>query len=154
MEARNSVTAEFIAVSENEALARTIVSVFVLEADPDMELLSDIRTAVSEAVTNSIIHGYNSCAVSDDGNDNIIKMTCIRENNDLDIYIEDYGCGISDIEKAMRPMFTTAPELERSGLGFTIMESFMDYLDVQSKPDEGTVVHMRKSLCIEPKEQE
>lgn len=148
METKNIVTAEFPAVSENESLARTIVSAFILDADPDIEMLSDIRTAVSEAVTNAIIHGYKGQAVSSDGEFNNIKMICKREDLQLDVYIEDYGCGIGDIEEAMQPMFTTAPELERSGLGFTIMESFMDLLEVESNLGEGTRIHMRKSLCV------
>lgn len=146
MTEKNIVTAEFAALSENEALARSIVSSVVLPVDPTVELLSDIRTAVSEAVTNSIIHGYKNKVIGLMGKTNVIRLKCIREGFVLDVYVEDYGCGIEDIETAMQPLYTSAPEMERSGLGFTVMESFMDNIEVDSKVGRGTLIHMRKVL--------
>ncbi len=146
MESKNYVSIEFPALSENEALARSVVSSVVVPADPTVEVLSDIRTAVSEAVTNSIIHGYKGQAKNTRGNANVIRIKCVRNDYMLDLYVEDFGCGIEDIEKAMQPLYTSAPELERSGLGFTVMESFMDYVEVESWVGKGTRVHMKKTL--------
>lgn len=146
MTEKNCITAEFAALSENESLARSIVSAVILPADPTIEVLSDIRTAVSEAVTNSIIHGYKNCVSDNTGKINIIKLKCIRTGFMLDVFVEDYGCGIEDVEIAMQPLYTSAPELERSGLGFTVMESFMDHIDVESETGKGTLIHMRKQL--------
>ncbi|MBQ8164372.1 MAG: anti-sigma F factor [Clostridia bacterium] len=146
MESKNFVSVEFPALSENEALARSVVSSVVIPADPTVEILSDIRTAVSEAVTNSIIHGYKGKCKNARGNVNVIKIKCVRKDYMLDLYVEDFGCGIEDIEKAMQPLYTSAPELERSGLGFTVMESFMDYIDVESEVGKGTRIHMKKLL--------
>lgn len=126
--------------SVNEGMARSAVSSFVIQADPTVEELSDIRTAVSEAVTNAIVHGYR-------GTGGKIELT-IKLLADREIYIKvkDSGCGIADVEQAMEPLFTTAPEEERSGLGFSVMESFMDKLSVKSKVGKGTTVTMRKRL--------
>jgi len=146
MTEKNFVTVDFPALSENEALARSIVSSVVLPADPTVEILSDIRTAVSEAVTNSIIHGYKGKERNGSGKTNIIRLKCVRNGHMLDVFVEDYGCGIDDIERAMQPLYTSAPELERSGLGFTVMESFMDSIDVDSRVGKGTVIHMKKML--------
>lgn len=146
MENKNYVCVEFPALSENEALARTVVSSVVIPADPTVEVLSDIRTAVSEAVTNSIIHAYKGKPKNSRGNVNVIRIKCVRNDYTLDLYVEDFGCGIDDIEKAMQPLYTSAPELERSGLGFTVMESFMDYVEVESEVGKGTKIHMRKTL--------
>lgn len=146
MTEKNFVSVEFPALSENEALARSIVSSVVVPVDPTMEILSDIRTAVSEAVTNSIIHGYKGEFISRTGKVNTIKLKCIRTGGMLDIFVEDYGCGIEDVEMAMQPLYTSAPELERSGLGFTVMESFMDSVEVDSKVGRGTLIHMKKTL--------
>ena len=128
--------------SVNEGTARAVVSSFVIQADPTVEELSDIRTAVSEAVTNSIVHGYrNSCGKID----LTVRLLAGRE---IYIRIKDTGCGIEDVQKAMEPLFTTAPEEERSGLGFSVMESFMDRLTVKSQPGKGTTVTMRKRLKV------
>ncbi|MBE7065371.1 MAG: anti-sigma F factor [Ruminococcaceae bacterium] len=155
MTEKNFVSVEFLAASENEALARSVVSAVVLPADPSIEILSDIRTAVSEAVTNSIIHGYKGMSHNESGKANMILMKCVRNESTLDVFIEDYGVGIDDIERAMQPLYTSAPELERSGLGFTVMESFMDSIEVESEVGNGTKIHMRKllnSLLCEPSE--
>ena len=126
--------------SVNESTARAVISSFVIQADPTVEELSDIRTAVSEAVTNAIIHGYRNKS----GN---IEITAkLLPERTIYIKIRDTGCGIEDVEKAMQPLFTTAPEEERSGLGFSVMQSFMDRLDVKSKIGKGTSVVMRKKL--------
>lgn len=128
--------------SVNESTARAVVSSFIIQADPTVEELSDIRTAVSEAVTNCIVHGYRNSS----GN---IELTVrLMPNREVYIKIKDNGCGISDIQQAMQPLFTTAPEEERSGLGFSVMESFMDNLSVKSKINKGTTVIMRKKLSI------
>lgn len=129
-------------LSVNEGTARAAVSSFVIQADPTVEELSDIRTAVSEAVTNAIVHGYR-------GTSGKIEITVrILAEREIYIRIKDSGCGISDIEQAMEPLFTTAPEEERSGLGFSVMESFMDRLNVKSTVGRGTTVTMRKRLSI------
>lgn len=129
-------------LSVNEGTARAAVSSFVIQADPTIEELSDIRTAVSEAVTNAIVHGYR-------GTSGKIEITVrILTEREVYIRIKDSGCGISDIEQAMEPLFTTAPEEERSGLGFSVMESFMDKLNVKSAVGKGTIVTMRKRLSI------
>lgn len=127
--------------SVNEGAARAAVSSFLIQADPTVEELSDIRTAVSEAVTNAIVHGYRGTM----GN---IEITVrLLENREIYIKIKDRGCGIADVKQAMEPLFTTAPEEERSGLGFSVMESFTDKLRVTSKSGKGTTVTMRKRLC-------
>jgi stage II sporulation protein AB (anti-sigma F factor) len=126
--------------SVNEGAARAAVSSFLIQADPTVEELSDIRTAVSEAVTNAIVHGYRGTM----GN---IEITVrLLENREIYIKIKDRGCGIADVKQAMEPLFTTAPEEERSGLGFSVMESFTDKLRVTSKSGKGTTVTMRKRL--------
>ncbi len=126
--------------SVNEGAARAAVSSFIIQADPTVEELSDIRTAVSEAVTNAIVHGYRGIM----GN---IELTVrLLAEREIYIRIKDKGCGIANVEQAMEPLFTTAPEEERSGLGFSVMESFMDKLRVSSKVGRGTTVTMRKRL--------
>ena len=126
--------------SVNEGAARAAVSSFMIQADPTVEELSDIRTAVSEAVTNAIVHGYRGTK----GNIEIIVR--LLSEREIYIRIKDRGCGISDVKQAMEPLFTTAPEEERSGLGFSVMESFTDKLRVSSKTGKGTTVTMRKRL--------
>ncbi len=148
----NNMTMEFDAKSQNEGLARVAVSAFLTEIDPTVEEMNDIKTAVSEAVTNSIIHGYNEgpgkvvlqCQLRNKiyGNtDNTYSMDSL-----IKIEIKDQGIGIENIEKAREPLFTTKPELERSGMGFMFMEMFMDKVDVQSEPGEGTIVIMEKKI--------
>lgn len=126
--------------SVNEGAARAAVSSFLIQADPTVEELSDIRTAVSEAVTNAIVHGYR-------GTKGNIELT-VRILSEREVYIKirDKGCGISNVKQAMEPLFTTAPEEERSGLGFSVMESFTDRLRVTSGVGRGTTVIMRKRL--------
>ena len=128
------------AMSRNEALARSCIGAFAAQADPTVEELSDLRSAVSEAVTNCIVHGYR-----DSGGDIslILKLT---EDNCLYIKISDKGCGIKDVEKAMEPLFSTTAEGERAGLGFTVMEAFTDDLKVRSKVGQGTTVTMKKRI--------
>ena len=125
--------------SINEGFSRIAVAAFIASADPNIEELTDIKTAVSEAVTNAIVHGYR------EKNGKIYITVSIFENNTIRIKIRDKGVGITDIEKAMEPLFTTAGE-ERAGLGFAVMESFMDKVRVSSKPDMGTIVTMEKRI--------
>ncbi len=136
----NELKVAFPSLSENESLARLIVSGFVSGLNPMIDELSDVKTAVSEAVTNCIVHGYRNTVGT-------IKMHLrILEGNELYIRISDKGCGIENIERAMEPLFTSAPDEDRAGLGFTVMESFMDKLSVRSKNGNGTTVTMRKKL--------
>ncbi|MCM1298928.1 MAG: anti-sigma F factor [Firmicutes bacterium] len=128
------------AMSKNEALARSCIAAFAAGVDPTVEELSDIRSAVCEAVTNSIVHGYR------DGKGDITVTLKLTEDNCLYIKISDKGCGIPDVKKAMTPLFTTAPEEERSGLGFAVMQAFTDSLRVTSKVGRGTTVIMKKKL--------
>ena len=134
----NSVYVEFPSYSENEALSRAIAAAFLIQADPTMEELSDIKTAVSEAVTNCIVHGYPNKI-------GLIKMRCRMENSLISIQITDQGVGIEDVERARTPLFTTGGE-ERSGMGFTIMERFMSDLKVESEAGQGTTVTMTRQL--------
>ena len=143
---RNEMKLEFRAISENEAFARTAVAAFVAQLNPTLEEISDIKTAVSEAVTNSIIHGYDGM----ENEDNRVWLTCFIKNDVLDVEIRDTGIGIENIEKAMQPLFTTKPELDRSGMGFAFMEAFMDDLEVFSEPGRGTSIHMVKKLGVSP----
>ena len=136
---KNKMKVEFSSKSINEALARVIISGFVMPLDPTIEEISDIKTAVSEAVTNCVIHGY-------DGKDGIIVMEAEIDDRTLIIKISDSGVGIEDINKAREPLYTTKPECDRSGMGFTVMESFMDSLHIESAPNEGTSVTMIKRL--------
>ena len=135
----NRIKMEIDAISENEGLARVCVAAFAARLDPTLEEINDVKTAVSEAVTNSVIHGY-------DNRGGIIEIAATIEKDTLEIKITDYGKGIEDIDKAMEPMYTTDAEHERSGMGFTFMEVFMDELKVFSKPKEGTRVVMTKYI--------
>ncbi len=135
----NKMKITFDALSQNEAFARLAITGFLLYKDPSLSDIEDIKTAVSEAVTNAIIHGY------DDGG--LIEMSCSVEDRRVVITVEDYGKGIEDIEKAREPLYTSKPECERSGLGFTVMESFMDNIEVSSLPGEGTRITMYKDLA-------
>ncbi len=142
MEVINSIRFTMPSLSVNESAARAVVSSFLIQADPTVEELSDIRTAVSEAVTNAVVHAYRGTA----GN---IELTVkLLRGREIYIKIRDKGCGIPDIEQAMTPLFTTAPEEERSGLGFSVMQSFMDKLSVKSSKGKGTTVIMRKRLAV------
>lgn len=139
MKNKNSMTVTFSSLPVNEAFARMAVSAFIMPLDPTVSEITDIKTAVSEAVTNSIIHGYDR--LSGD-----IVLLCSYEGREIYIEISDRGRGIADIKTAMTPLYTSRPELERSGLGFTVMETFMDSLKVESLPGEGTKVIMSKKL--------
>ena len=127
----NEMKLEFVSKSSNEAFARITVAAFASQLDPTIEELADIKTAVSEAVTNCIIHGY-------EGTSGIVKVECKLKDNCIEIEISDNGKGISDIELARKPLYTTKANLERSGMGFTIMESFMDDFKVESIEGMGT----------------
>jgi len=130
---------EFLSKSANESFARVVAASFAAQADPSIEVLADIRTAVSEAVTNAIIHGYGD-------EEGIVVMTCVLYPDYIEITVEDFGKGIEDVEKAKTPLYTTRPDLERTGMGFTVMETFMDSLKVESNPGQGTKVRMTKKL--------
>lgn len=139
---KNHMRVFFDAKSENESLARMVAAVFFAALNPTVSELSDIKTAVSEAVTNAIIHGY-------EGKEGIVELYCAYDDKKLYIEVGDTGVGISDIAKAMEPLYTSKPELERSGMGFTIMETFMDAMRVESGKDGGTRVFLEKNLCEE-----
>ena len=139
MKYENQVTFKFPSKSINEAFARSAVACFAAQLDPTLEELGDIKTAVSEAVTNCIVHGYPDSI-------GVISVRCrLLKENVIDIVIKDNGKGIEDVAKARTPMFTTGGE-ERSGMGFTIMESFMHELKVSSQPGKGTTVHMKRRI--------
>ena len=139
MKFENYMILDFPSRSTNEAFARSAVACFAAQMDPTLEELGDIRTAVSEAVTNCIVHAYPNEL-------GIITLRCrILKDNTLDIVVKDRGVGIADVEKAMQPMFTTGGA-ERSGMGFTIMDSFMTSMTITSLPGKGTTVHMRRKL--------
>lgn len=164
----NEMEMHFDAKSENEAFARIAVAAFVSSLNPTLEEISDIKTAVSEAVTNAIIHGYEAyrCEESktmtgemqeiSSGFEQVeaekkkqkkqVFLRCRIQGDVLEVEIQDYGCGIANVEQAMEPLFTTKPELDRSGMGFSFMEAFMDDLEVDSVVGQGTVIHMKKKL--------
>ncbi|MCH1639477.1 anti-sigma F factor [Paenibacillus timonensis] len=131
---------KFAAKSENESFARVTVAAFVSQLDPTMDEITDLKTVVSEAVTNSIIHGY-------DGNpEGVVSISAAIEGDTVTLIIEDQGRGIEDVELAKQPLYTSKPELERSGMGFTIMENFMDEFDVTSEIGGGTRIRMKKRI--------
>ena len=135
----NEMKLEFLSKSSNESFARIAVAAFASQLDPTIEEIADIKTAVSEAVTNSIIHGYEN-------KDGIVKLHCMIKDNNIIIEISDTGIGIEDINTAKEPLYTSKPNLERSGMGFTIMQSFMDELSVESVVNLGTKVTMKKAI--------
>lgn len=136
---KNSMRVEFPAISDNERFARGVATAFVMMLDPTVDELSEIKTAISEAVTNAIIHGY-------DGRDGKILMEGVIYESYVEFSVTDEGVGISDIRRAREPLYTGKPEDERSGMGFTIMETFMDSLDVESERGRGTRVTMTKHI--------
>ena len=144
----NEMKLEFSSKTSNEAFARIAVAAFVSQLDPTIDELSDIKTAVSEAVTNSIIHGYG------EDSDGIVKIEAKIFLNTVQIEISDNGKGIEDVEMAMRPLYTSKPDLERSGMGFTIMESFMDEIKVESALGLGTKVFLKKKITPKTNEEE
>jgi len=125
--------------SENEGFARAAVAAFAARLDPTLEELDDVRTAVSEAVTNAIIHGY----AREPGT---VEVCCTAQGSELTVEVTDFGCGMEDTAKAREPFYTSRPDLERSGMGFTVMEAMMDTVEVYSSPGEGTRVVLRKVL--------
>lgn len=139
MQPINEMRLEFLSKSSNESFARVVAASFASQLDPTVEELADVKTAVSEAVTNCIIHAYENTS-------GIITMVCRLYEDSMEIEITDYGKGIKDIKLAMQPLYTSKPELERSGMGFTVMESFMDELKVTSEPGKGTTVFMVKKF--------
>ena len=143
----NKMKLEFLSKSNNEAFARIAVAAFVSQLDPTIEEISDIKTAVSEAVTNSIVHGYENKM-------GIINIKCKIKNRNFKIEITDNGKGIENIDLAKQPLYTSKPNMERSGMGFTIMESFMDKLVVESVLGVGTKVTMEKQIKEIPKEEQ
>ena len=136
---KNTMKVEFDSISDNEAFARVTVAAFMSRMNPSIEEVADVKTAVSEAVTNAIIHGY-------EGEVHTITIFGQIEEEVLELRITDRGVGIPDIEKAVEPLYTSRPELERSGMGFLFMEAFMDEVQVQSSPGEGTTVLMKKKI--------
>lgn len=139
----NEMQIEFSALPENEGFARVAVGVFLLPLDPITEDMEDIKTAVSEAVTNAIIHGYQNQF-------GMVRLSVqIYDDHHIEIEVSDKGIGIDNIEMAMQPLYTSCPELERSGMGFTVMETFMDSLSVISKRGNGTTIKMTKKLNLQ-----
>ena len=180
-EMKNEMELTFDAISSNEGLARVAVAAFVSRVNPTMEELSDVKTAVSEAVTNAIIHGYGNLEgyerrgrgvsaaggvqdmelgrgvpeageirAAEPGRRGKVRMQCRLEHGVLNVLIEDRGKGMEDVGKAMEPLYTTRPDLERSGMGFSFMEAFMDDLQVESAPGVGTIVRMQKKMTSGP----
>ena len=135
----NHMQVHFDAKSVNEGLARMVVTAFMTNMNPTLEQIADVKTAVSEAVTNAIIHGYEDETKQ-------VEQTCDPNGQQLVVTVEDHGVGIEDLEQALQPFFTTKPELERSGMGFSFMEAFMDRIEVRSKKGEGTRVVMWKYI--------
>lgn len=142
-QSRNEMHISFDAISINEAFARIVVAAFVAPLNPTLEEISDIKTAVSEAVTNAVIHGYDA---EGDTLKKPVYMDCLIREDVLEVVIRDEGKGIENIELAMQPLFTTKPDQDRSGMGFAFMEAFMDDLEVESSPGQGTKVSMKKKL--------
>ncbi|MCC5911628.1 MAG: anti-sigma F factor [Clostridiaceae bacterium] len=139
MEHKNYMKLQFDSRSQNESFARVVVASFAAQLDPTIEEISDIKTAISEAVTNAIIHGYENKIGT-------VTVICSINNNELEIIVEDEGNGIEDVNQAMEPLYTSKPELERSGMGFTVMETFMDVVDVYSEVGKGTKITMKKKF--------
>ena len=142
----NEMKLEFVSKSSNESFARIAVAAFASQLDPTIEELADIKTSVSEAVTNSIIHGY-------DKKQGVVKISAWLKENEIIIEISDKGKGIENVEMAKEPLYTTKPNLERSGMGFTIMESFMDNVEIESVVGLGTKITMSKKIKKEDEEE-
>ncbi len=140
MEIINQMELKFLSVPENEGFARVAVSAFAVQLNPTLDVLADIKTAVSEAVTNAIVHGYEN-------ETGVVEIAAaLGKDGMLEVSVSDAGKGIGDIQQAMQPFFTTQPEKERSGMGFSVMQTFMDGVQVESAPGEGTTVRMTKRL--------
>ena len=139
----NEMRVDFLSCPQNEAFARMVISAFILPLNPTLEQLGDVKTSVSEAVTNAIVHGYNKALGS-------VRMKARLESSGLlTVEVIDNGCGIPDVEQARKPFFTSLEGTERSGMGFTVMESFMDEVEVYSQVGAGTTVRMKKLICAE-----
>lgn len=136
---KNEMTLAFDSISENEGFARVAVAAFVTQLNPTLEEVADIKTAVSEAVTNAIIHGYQ-------GEVHTVVVRVRLSEQMVELWVSDEGMGIADVKQAMEPLYTSRPELERSGMGFMFMEAFMDQVEVQSTPGLGTTVYMKKKI--------
>lgn len=155
---KNEMELVFDAISSNESFARVAVAAFVAPLNPTLDEIADIKTAVSEAVTNAIIHGYEnfygygrhgeSTPAYFEVHPGKVRLHCLLEEGVLHIEIADNGKGILNVEQAMEPLFTTRPELDRSGMGFAFMEAFMDDLEVESAPGQGTIVRMKKKMGV------
>lgn len=139
----NKIKVEFSSLSKNESFARVVIAAFAAQLDPTLDELSDIKTAVSEAVTNAIIHGYGN-----ESEGNFVKLEATIIENELTVKVMDNGAGIDNVDMAMQPLYTSRPDLERSGMGFTVMETFMDSLIVESVKGQGTTVTMKKAFNI------
>jgi len=137
----NKMELNFLAISQNESFARVVVAAFAAQLNPTLAEITEIKTAVSEAVTNAIIHGYDGM----DG-ERMVNMKCSIMNREIAIEISDSGAGIDDIDLAREPLYTSKPEMERSGMGFTVMEEFMDNMEVVSQLGAGTTIKLRKTL--------
>ena len=135
----NEMELVFDSISVNEGFARVAVAAFMTQLNPTLEEVADVKTAVSEAVTNAIIHGYRD-------KEGVVTLSACYSGKNIEISVSDNGVGIADVEKAMEPLYTSQPELERSGMGFTVMETFMDFIDVISAPNEGTKVILKKKI--------
>ena len=138
--ADNEMRLDFLSLSENESFARSCAAAFCTQLNPTIEEISDVRTAISEAVTNAIIHGYENRS-------GMVHLRCTLEGDLFTATVRDDGVGIRDIEQARQPFFTTRPELERSGMGFTVMEAFMEEVVIESVPGQGTSVTMKKRIA-------
>ncbi len=136
---RNEMETSFLSLAENESFARVVIAAFAVQMSPTVSEIADIKTAVSEAVTNAIVHGY-------EGTSGMVLLKARIDDHWLTVEVQDHGKGIGDIEQAMEPFYTTHPEQERSGMGFAVMQTFMDELHVESSPGQGTTVHMRKRI--------
>lgn len=142
MSRHNEMEVSFLSVPENEAFARVVIAAFAVQLSPTVAEIADLKTAVSEAVTNAIVHGY-------EGTRGMVTMRAIIDGSAIAIEIIDRGKGIPNVKQAMEPFFTTHPEQERSGMGFAVMQTFMDEVDVQSTPGSGTSVRLRKRIHTE-----
>ena len=141
MEDTNEMALEFDSRSQNEGFVRVAVAAFATQLNPTLEEVADLKTAVSEAVTNVVIHAYQEKTGK-------VRIECSVREKEMTVTVIDYGVGIENIEKAMEPLYTTRPELDRSGMGFAFMEAFMDELEVESQPGQGTTVRMKKKFGI------
>ena len=141
MEDTNEMALEFDSRSQNEGFVRVAVAAFATQLNPTLEEVADLKTAVSEAVTNVVIHAYREKTGK-------VQIECSVREKEMTVTVIDYGVGIENIEKAMEPLYTTRPELDRSGMGFAFMEAFMDELEVESQPGQGTTVRMKKKFGI------